>query len=86
MALSKLDYLFIVDGSIVILLLLVIALVIYITIFYDKHHPNEKIDKEASDTSGTPEIYFINISPITGITGATTPAITKDNLITKRDN
>ena len=84
--LSRLNYLVIVDGSIVILLLLVIALIVYLTMFYDKLHPNEERDKETSAINGTPEMYFVNISPFTGMTGATTPAITKGNLITKRDN
>ena len=83
-ALSSHDYLIIVDGSILLLLLLVTAIVVYITAYYDELHPNEITDTATSDVVETPEIYFVNISPFTGITGATMPAMTKGSRITKR--
>ena len=86
MNLSSFEYLMIIDGSIGLFLLLVVAAVIYITAYYDKLHPNEKIDVATDDSIQTPEIYFVNINPFTGMSGATTPATTKDNHITKRSD
>ena len=84
--LSSINYLAIVDGSVVLLLLLVVAVSIYITTYYDKLHPNDKTDSSSGDVIETPETYFVNINPFTGITGATMPAITEGNRITKRSD
>jgi len=83
MVLSSFDYLAIVDASIVLLLLLVVAMIVYITGFYDEFHPTEKADAATWDGIDTPEIYFVKMHPLTGMTNTTSPAITKNNRITK---
>ncbi len=81
--LSSFDYLAIVYGSIILLLLLVVAMIVYITGFYDELHPIEKADVTTIDRTDTPEIYFVEMHPFTGLTNTTTPAVTKNNRITK---
>lgn len=83
MILSSFDYLAIVDASIVLLLLLVVAMIVYITGFYDELHPIEKADATTRDGIDTPEIYFVKMNTFTGMANTTSPAITKNNRITK---
>jgi len=83
MVLSSFDYLAIVDASIVLLLLLVVAMIIYITGFYDELHPIEKDDAATRDGIDTPEIYFVKMHQLTGMANTTPPAITNNNQITK---
>ncbi len=83
MILSSFDYLAIVDASIVLLLLLVVAMIVYITGFYDEFHPIEKADATTRDGIDTPEIYFVKMNTFTGMANTTSPAITKNNRITK---
>jgi len=81
--LSSFNYLVIVDASIVLLLLLVVAMIVYITVFYDEFHPIEKADAATHDGIETPEIYFVRVDRFSGITNTTSPAITKNNRINK---
>ena len=83
MVFSSFDYLVIVDASIVLLLLLVVAMIVYITGFYDELHPIEKADATTHDGIDTPEIYFVEMHAFNGMTNTTSPAITKNNRINK---
>ena len=79
MILSSFDYLAIVDASIVLLLLLVIAMIIYITGFYDELHPIEKADVAKRGEIDTPEIYYVKMHTLTGMVNMTSPEVTKNN-------
>ena len=84
MVLSSFDYLAIVDASIVLLLLLVVAMIVYITGFYDELHPIEKADVAMRDGIDTPEIYYVKMHTLTGMVNMTSPEATKSNRITEK--
>ena len=81
--LSSFDYLAIVAASIVLLFLLVVTMIVYIIGFYDELHPIKKANAATRDRIDTPEIYFVKMNPFTGMANMTSPAITKNNRITK---